>query len=461
MLFIFVFNLLFSIILFVSQPKENEANRWMIAFAMSAGIGALSESLVSDIIPTLQKMEVIFLLPFLFQVHIYFQFLGEVISPYAILMYSIVYSKIVMVEIKKMLSYILTIPMVFMVFVTDFYPDIAINFRVLLVWAAPYFLIASYIMFYTFRSEINMYQKQSKFRVFIVLVPAWLGVFFFNYVFRAINPHTELFRLVPTFFFIAYMLFVAYIFLHGAFGIKVKIEQQHILDKSMQIMSGGTAILNHTIKNEVSKIKFFFNIAKDSIEKKDFNEAKNSIESVFSAIEGIDNMVDRIRSKTEEIVLKETSVQLEELIRDCIDKIQPICNSKGIEIKTQLKADVTLHCDNVLLAEAINNILNNAMEAIIVPKGQILVQLFKIKNGISIEVSDNGIGIPKQEMNRIMEPFFSTKKQIKNHGLGLSFCYKAIRAHDGEIFVHSEKDKGTSVIIQFPKSRINPTKLNA
>ncbi|MFK9120683.1 hypothetical protein ACJEBK_28120, partial [Peribacillus frigoritolerans] len=119
MLFIFVFNLLFSIILFVSQPKENEANRWMIAFAMSAGIGALSESLVSDIIPTLQKMEVIFLLPFLFQVHIYFQFLGEVISPYAILMYSIVYSKIVMVEIKKKLSYILAIPMVFMVFVTD------------------------------------------------------------------------------------------------------------------------------------------------------------------------------------------------------------------------------------------------------------------------------------------------------------------------------------------------------
>jgi signal transduction histidine kinase len=461
MLFIFVFNLLFSIVLYVTQPKENEANRWMIAFAMSAGIGALSESLVSDIIPTLQKMGALFLIPFLFQVHIYFQFLGEVISPYAILMYSIVYSKIVKVEIKKKLSYILAIPMIVMVFFTDFYPDIVINFRILLVWAAPYFLIASFIMFHTFRSEINMYQKQNKFRVFIVLVPVWLGVFLFNYVFRAINPDTELFRFVPTFFFIAYILFIGFIFLHGAFGIKVKVEKQHILDKSMQIMSGGTAILNHTIKNEVSKIKFFFNIAKDSIDKKDLNEAKNSIESVFPAIEGIENMVDRIRSKTEEIILKETSVQLEELIRDCIDKVQPICTSEGIEIKTHLKVDVMLHCDNVLLAEVINNILNNAMEAIIVPKGQIIVELFKIKNGISIEVSDNGIGIPKQELNRIMEPFFSTKKKINNHGLGLSFCYKAIRAHGGEIFVRSEVDKGTSVIIQLPNSRINPTKLNA
>lgn len=101
MLFIFFFNLLFAIILFVSQPKENEANRWMITFCMSAAIGALSESIVTDIMPVLQKMGAIFLLHFLFELHIFFQFLGEVISPYAILMYSIVYSKIVKVETKK------------------------------------------------------------------------------------------------------------------------------------------------------------------------------------------------------------------------------------------------------------------------------------------------------------------------------------------------------------------------
>lgn len=454
MLFIFFFNLLFAIILFVSQPKENEANRWMITFTMSAAIGALSESIVTDIIPVLQKMKAMHLSDFLFQSHIYFQFLSEVISPYAILMYSIVYSAIVKTETKKRLSYILAVPMVVMLFFTEFYPDIAINFRILLVWSAPYFLIASWLMFYTYRSEINMYRKQSKFRVFIVLVPAWLGVFVFNYTFRAIDPDTELFRIVPIFFFIAYILFIAYIFISGAFGIKVKIEQQHILDKSMKIMSEGTAILNHTIKNEVNKIKFFFNLAQNSIEKNDLDKAKNSIESVFSAIQGIDNMVDRIRSKTEEIVLKETNVQLEKLIRNCVDEIQAICSSKGIKIKTQLEAGIRLNCDNVLLSEVIKNILNNAMEAIVVQEGMIHIQLFRIKNGISIEISDNGVGIPKQELNRIMEPFFSTKRNIKNHGLGLSFCYKVIRAHDAEILVHSEVNKGTSVILQFPKSRI-------
>lgn len=454
MVFIFFFNLLFAIILFISQPKENEANRWMITFTMSAAIGALSESIVSDIIPVLQKLKAIFLSNFLFEIHIYFQFLSEVISPYAILMYSIVYSKIFKIETKKRLSYVLALPMIAMIFFTDFHPDILINFRVLLIWSAPYFLLASWIMFCTWRSEINMYRKQSKFRVFIVLVPAWLGVFIFNYTFRAINPDTELFRIVPVFFFIAYILFIAYVFISGAFGIKVKIEQQYILDKSMKIVSEGTAILNHTIKNEVSKIKFFFNLTKNSIEKNDLDKAKDSIESVFSAIQGIDNMVDRIRSKTEEIVLKETNVQLVELIKECVDEVQVICSSKGIKIKTQLETAVTLHCDKVLLSEVIKNVLNNAMEAIVIQEGMIHIHLSSIKNGISIEVSDNGVGIPKQELGRIMEPFFSTKGNIKNHGLGLSFCYKVIRAHDAELLVHSEVNKGTSVILQFPKSRI-------
>ncbi|MEH7569608.1 hypothetical protein, partial [Priestia megaterium] len=271
MLFIFVFNLLFAIILFITQPKENEANRWMITFAMSGGIGALSEALLTDIIPGVQRFGIENASYTLFLAHIYLQFLGEVISPYAILMYSIVYSQIVKGEKKKALAYVLSLPMVFMIFFTDFHPDIDINFRILLTWSAPYFLIASFIMFCTWRDEINVYQREQKFRVFIVLVPAWLGVFIFNYVLRAIDSQTELFRIVPMFFFGAYIFFIGYIFLNGAFGIKVKVEQQQILDKSIQIMNGGTAVLNHTIKNEISKIKFFFNIAQNSIEKRDLD----------------------------------------------------------------------------------------------------------------------------------------------------------------------------------------------
>ncbi|MCY9024089.1 ATP-binding protein [Priestia megaterium] len=454
--------MLFAIILFVSQPKENEANRWMIVFCLSGAVGAFQNWLINSIIPTLQDMNVVFMSKFLFQLHIYFHFLGQTVSPYAVLMYALVYSQVVKVKTKKKLSYILTIPMISMIFFTDFYPDIKMNFQVLLILVTPYFLIASYLMFRTWRSEINIYKKQNKFRALIVLVPAWLSVYVFNNIFGAIDTHQQLFRFIPVFFFLAYVLFVVYIFLHGAFGIKVKVEQQQILDKSMKIMSEGTAILNHTIKNEVSKIKFFLNIAQNSVEQKDLHGAGESIDATFSAIQGIDDMVDRIRAKTEEIVPKETEFNLIKLIEKCIQGARSVASSKGIQINTQFEVDVILKGDTVLLAETINNILNNAMEAIVIPEGIIHIELFLMKNkGISIEISDNGKGIPEEQLSRILEPYFSTKNNIKNHGLGLSLCYKIIRAHDGELSVHSEIGKGTSIIIQIPKSRIITEKVHA
>ncbi|CAH1212480.1 Adaptive-response sensory-kinase SasA [Paenibacillus plantiphilus] len=458
MFFIFFCNLLFAIILYVSQPKGNQANRWMIVFCLSASLGGLSESLISDIIP---ELELIGAGPrlsmLLFEAHIYSQFLAQVVSPYAILMYAIVYSDIGRSPIRRRLPFILAIPMIAMIVFTDFYPDITINFRVLLPWAAPYILAASWMMLRAWYCENNRYRRKARQNILLVLVPVWLGVLIFNYIARAIDPNSELFRLTPLFFGIAYLLFIGYIFLSGVFGIRIKVEKQQVLDKSIQIMSSGTAILNHTIKNEIEKIKFSFNLAKASLEKEDLEETKASISSVFSAIESIDNMVDRIRSRTEAMIPVETEVPLVPLIRQAIEAVRPLCSFRGIEIRSQLITECTVRCDGILLAEVIKNILNNAMEAIAAPHGMIQVRLFPRKGGVTIEITDNGCGIPREELSRIMEPFFSTKNNIKNHGLGLSFCYMVVRAHDGDMLVRSEVNKGTSVIVKLPKARIVTT----
>lgn len=458
MFFIFFCNLLFAIILYVSQPKGNQANRWMIVFCLSASLGGLSESLISDIIP---ELELIGTGPrlsmLLFEAHIYCQFLAQVVSPYAILMYAIVYSDIGRSPIRRRLPFILAIPMIAMIVFTDFYPDITINFRVLLPWAAPYILAASWMMLRAWYCENNRYRRKARQNILLVLVPVWLGVLIFNYIDRAIDPNSELFRLTPLFFGIAYLLFIGYIFLSGIFGIRIKVEKQQVLDKSIQIMSSGTAILNHTIKNEIEKIKFSFNLAKVSLEKENLEETKASISSIFSAIESIDNMVDRIRSRTETMIPVETEVPLVPLIRQAIEAVQPLCSFRGIEIRSQLITECTVRCDGILLAEVIKNILNNAMEAITAPHGIIQVRMFPRKGGVTIEITDNGCGIPREELSRIMEPFFSTKNNIKNHGLGLSFCYMVVRAHDGDMLVRSEVNKGTSVIVKLPKARIVTT----
>ncbi|KQU24397.1 hypothetical protein ASG61_21020 [Bacillus sp. Leaf75] len=455
MLFIFGFNLLFIIVLLVTQPKDNKSNWWMITFSAAAAIGALQRALVSDIIPTLDKIELTILSSILFELHIYFHFLGQVVAPYAILMYAIVYANDNKPIKNRFLPYLLAIPMFIMIFFTKFHPDVVMNFKVLLIWVTPYYIIASYLMLNTWYREISIPKRKQKFRVCITLIPVWLGVYFLNNVLGAIDQNQQFFRLIPILFLTAYMLFVFYIFLHGAFGIKLKVEQQQVLDKSMKIMQDGTSVLNHTIKNEMSKIKFFFNIIHKSIKNRNLEDAEKSIDSVFSAIEGVDNMVDRIRSITQEIVPKETNVDMKEAIQECVDGLRDLFYSEGVKITTDLKIDTIVYGDKTLLKEIITNTLNNAKEAINTNNGIIHIQMLKMKNGgISIEITDNGVGISPEELQRIMYPYFSTKKSAKNHGLGLSLSYNIARAHDGDLTVYSELGKGTSIVVKLPKSRV-------
>jgi signal transduction histidine kinase len=67
-----------------------------------------------------------------------------------------------------------------------------------------------------------------------------------------------------------------------------------------------------------------------------------------------------------------------------------------------------------------------------------------------IEVADTGVGIPAEDLERIMEPFFTTKNEGKGTGLGLAICRRAVQEHHGIIEIASEVGKGTTVRIVLP-----------
>ena len=69
---------------------------------------------------------------------------------------------------------------------------------------------------------------------------------------------------------------------------------------------------------------------------------------------------------------------------------------------------------------------------------------------MGIRVTDSGCGIPESQIDRIFEPYFTTKGQGQGMGLGLSMSYKIIKRHNGLITVKSEVNKGTSFEIELP-----------
>ena len=102
------------------------------------------------------------------------------------------------------------------------------------------------------------------------------------------------------------------------------------------------------------------------------------------------------------------------------------------------------------MQELFSNILNNAYDALSVEGGKIEIEAESYKNEfIKVCIKDNGVGIDSKDLEKVYEPFFTTKS--KGTGLGLSVCYQIADLHGGGIEIESEKGKGTKISIKVRK----------
>jgi signal transduction histidine kinase len=120
-----------------------------------------------------------------------------------------------------------------------------------------------------------------------------------------------------------------------------------------------------------------------------------------------------------------------------------------------------LPCNRSLLELAINNIISNGVKYS--NNDEVFVILTADKNLIKITINDIGIGIPKEDIPHLYEPFFRGEKAGKyiGYGLGLPLAMKIIRMHNGELQIQSEQNKGTIVTIIFNKSNIKNSNVNS
>ena len=96
----------------------------------------------------------------------------------------------------------------------------------------------------------------------------------------------------------------------------------------------------------------------------------------------------------------------------------------------------------------------NASEAVL-ENGEIVISTRNPDiDTIRIEISDNGIGMPEDDMPHIFQPFFSTKHDTSGIGLGLAIVHGIVKSHNGKIDVKSELGKGTTISITLPLIRI-------
>ncbi|MEQ8226157.1 MAG: HAMP domain-containing sensor histidine kinase, partial [Candidatus Eremiobacterota bacterium] len=154
--------------------------------------------------------------------------------------------------------------------------------------------------------------------------------------------------------------------------------------------------------------------------------------------------------------LQYKELDLKNILTPSISNTELKASEKKINFLSSLEEHLNITCDGEKLVEVVENLIDNAFK--FTPKGgQIKLTAKEVdKDGISITVSDTGIGIPENLLDKIFlgTPLVSRKglRSERGTGLGLSFCKKIIDMHGGTIEVESREEKGTKVVIYLPKT---------
>ncbi len=121
---------------------------------------------------------------------------------------------------------------------------------------------------------------------------------------------------------------------------------------------------------------------------------------------------------------------------------------KNITINKNLSNDIPLILD-LGVERILTNIIHNAIDAV-GEDGEISIEITNKKDDLEMRISDNGVGISKENINKIFEPFFTTKDMDKGCGLGLTIVGEIVKSYNGTINIESAENKGTAFIISLP-----------
>jgi PAS domain S-box-containing protein len=153
------------------------------------------------------------------------------------------------------------------------------------------------------------------------------------------------------------------------------------------------------------------------------------------------------------------SLSLNQVVTETLELVRPEFDNRGLQVKTRLGRQLPpAPLDPVQIQQVLVNLIKNAMQAM-TKGGTLTVQTGEGPDGVWVSVSDTGGGIPQEQLNRIFEPFYTTKK--KGSGLGLMIVQRIIRAHGGRIDLESQLGRGTTFRIWLPFQEKKPRLLEA
>lgn len=267
-----------------------------------------------------------------------------------------------------------------------------------------------------------------------------------NYNSIPLNRNNLISNLFPYYLIITFALIGYSIYKLSNTNHKI-IQQTFSLSKEIAASDTTSKVFCHYMKNELlaimSEVDTLPVTNTDDCLKKD----------LLDRCENLYTRLDLIHKSTKTSALILTEVHLLNYIKECCSHLSYNRNEYKIIIRSS-HSGLNAMLDTNYFEQALHNIFTNALEAMetVSPdRKKIIVTIQPVNNRISIFIEDFGIGISKENLPKVFEPFYSSRPVAKHWGMGLSLTHKIISAHEGHIEVESELDHGTTFKIILPQ----------
>lgn len=244
----------------------------------------------------------------------------------------------------------------------------------------------------------------------------------------------------------------------------VKQQQEFLIQKTkLESLGELSAGLAHEINQPLGGISMGLEniIYKMSQDELDNEYLSSKVNILFQDIDRIKNIIEHVRTFSRD--QQNASVEelnVDEVVKNAVSLINKQYLNHQVDLNIEIPNGKYMTYGNPFrLEQVLLNILSNAKSAVDKRlensvddryKKQIKILLEKDDEYIYINISDNGIGMPKKVMDKIFEPFFTTKDQQSGTGLGLSISYGIIKEMNGAIRVESEQNAYTKLTIELP-----------
>lgn len=225
-----------------------------------------------------------------------------------------------------------------------------------------------------------------------------------------------------------------------------------------QSKSEFVSVAAHQLRTPLTGIRWTFNALQDeemgalTIEQQ--KAVDNGLKSSIRMINLINDLLNIARIEEGRFGLHFTRQPFTPLIQKAVKHIQKLAEGKGVTFALDIAFPLPLlDIDEEKMTIALENVFDNAIKYT-PPGGTVSVSAALVKEGVKLVVADTGIGIPKDQLQRIFTKFFradnALRFQTSGSGLGLYVVKNVVKGHDGTLTVTSVEDKGTTVTIILP-----------